>query len=225
MLLLMNRRFAAGFAGLLTILLAACSSGASSTPSASTAAVVSPSASEAAPPVETSASASASEMASASGGVPGLPGDFHGAPDLEALLPRQLGGQQLQVVSFTGDTFMNMGNTGDQSFKDFLDRLGAEPKDISVAIAAAAGDTSSSVTVFRARGTDQSQLENEFESVIQEDASGKLTWRDETIGGKSVKTTTKPEEGNLYMYAKGDTIFVVMTTDASVAEEALSQLP
>jgi hypothetical protein len=223
----MNRRLAAGFAGLLTILLAACSSGASSTPSASTAPVVSASPSQAAPSVEASASASASEseVAAASGGVPGLPGDFHGAPDLEALLPKQLGGQQLQVVSFTGETFMSMGNTGDPSFKDFLDRLGVEPKDISVAIAAGSGDTSSSVTVFRAQGTDQSQLEDEFESSIQQDAGGKLVWKDETIGGKSVKTTSDPDQGNLYIYAKGDTIFVVTTRDASVAEEALSELP
>jgi hypothetical protein len=219
MLLLMNRRIAAGLAGLLTILLAACSSGASSTPSASTAPVVSASASEAAPSVEASASASAD----ASVALPSLP---NSDTALEDLLPDELGGQPLQKTSMKGADFLDSGTTDNQDFKDFLQRLGAQPDDISVAIGfAMTGDSQNSIFAFRVKGVAQDKLTDEFKTSIEQDSSTKLTWQDETIGGKSVVTTTDPDQGKIYVYPKGDTIFFVTSTDASVAEEALSQLP
>jgi hypothetical protein len=219
MLLLMNRRFAAGFAGLLTILLAACSSGASSTPSVSTAPVVSASASEAAPSVEASASASAD----ASVALPSLP---NSDTALEDLLPDELGGQPLQKTSMKGADFLDSGTTDNQDFKDFLQRLGAQPDDISVAIGfALTGDSQNSIFAFRVKGVAQDKLTDEFKTSIEQDSSTKLTWQDETIGGKSVVTTTDPDQGKIYVYPKGDTIFFVTSTDASVAEEALSELP
>jgi hypothetical protein len=217
----MNRRFAAGFAGLLTILLAACSSGASSTPSASTAPVVSASPSQAAPSVEASASASAS--ADASVALPSLP---NSDTALEDLLPDELGGQPLQKTSMKGADFLDSGTTDNQDFKDFLERLGAQPDDISVAIGfALTGDSQNSIFAFRVKGVAQDKLTDEFKTSIEQDSSTKLTWQDETIGGKSVVTTTDPDQGKIYVYPKGDTIFFVTSTDASVAEEALSQLP
>jgi hypothetical protein len=215
----MNRRFAAGFAALLTILLAACSSGASSTPSASAAPVVSASASEAAPSVEASASASAD----ASVALPSLP---NSDTALEDLLPDELGGQPLQKTSMKGADFLDSGTTDNQDFKDFLERLGAQPDDISVASGfALTGDSQNSIFAFRVKGVAQDKLTDEFKTSIEQDSSTKLTWQDETIGGKSVVTTTDPDQGKIYVYPKGDTIFFVTSTDASVAEEALSELP
>jgi hypothetical protein len=215
----MNRRFAAGFAALLTILLAACSSGASSTPSASAAPVVSASASEAAPSVEASASASAD----ASVALPSLP---NSDTALEDLLPDELGGQPLQKTSMKGADFLDSGTTDNQDFKDFLERLGAQPDDISVAIGfALTGDSQNSIFAFRVKGVAQDKLTDEFKTSIEQDSSTKLTWQDETIGGKSVVTTTDPDQGKIYVYPKGDTIFFVTSTDATVAEEALSELP
>jgi hypothetical protein len=215
----MKRRFAAGFAGLLAILLAACSSGASSTPSASAAPVVSASASEAAPSVEASASASAD----ASVALPSLP---NSDTALEDLLPDELGGQPLQKTSMKGADFLDSGTTDNQDFKDFLERLGAQPDDISVAIGfALTGDSQNSIFAFRVKGVAQDKLTDEFKTSIEQDSSTKLTWQDETIGGKSVVTTTDPDQGKIYVYPKGDTIFFVTSTDATVAEEALSELP
>jgi hypothetical protein len=225
----MHRIRIVGLAGLLTIVVAACSSQASTTPSTSTTPIASePPASS--PPATPSAaeSQSAGASASASAGIPGI-GDLHAAPDLEATLPDQLGGQPMQKLSFAGDAFSQMGSTGDQEFKDFLERLNAQPQDISVAVAGGEiGTNSVSVAAFRVKGANADTLETEFRNSMDQDASQKLTWTDETIGGKSVVTTTDPadtEQGKVYVYAKGDTIFFVTSPDPSVATEAITKLP
>jgi hypothetical protein len=225
----MHRIRIAGIAGLLALVVAACSSQASTTPSPSTTPIPSePPASSAAATPSAAQSAGTEASASASAGIPGI-GDFHAAPDLEATLPDQLAGQPLQKLSFAGDAFSQMGSTRDQEFKDFLERLNAQPEDISVAVAGGEiGTNSVSVAAFRVKGANGDTLETEFRNSMDQDASQKLNWSDETIGGKSVVTTTDPadaEQGKVYVYAKGDTIFFVTSPDASIATEAITQLP
>ncbi len=218
----MNRLRAVGLAGLLAMIVAACSSGGSASPSASATPTATPAPPSVAPSDTTEGSASPSLT------IPGV-GDKHGAPELEATLPDTLGGQPLQKVSFGGDAFAQMGNTGDQPFKDFLERLNAKAEDTSVALAGGeVGGASVSITALQVKGTNGDTLENEFRSSVERDASQKLTWKDETVSGKSVVTTTDPssaDQGKLYAYAKGDTIFVITASDPAVAEEALSALP
>lgn len=219
----------AGLTGLLAIFVAACSSQASTSPSASvepvtsTAPSVAPSTAPSSEAAAPSAEASASQDASASFELPS------GDKALEDVLPDKLAGQTLQKLSMTGKDFLDSGTTGQQDFKDFLQRVGAQPDDISVAFAFSMSEQApASIFAFQVKGADESKLASEFKAAIEKDSETKLVWNNETVGGKSVMSTTDPQnadQGKIYVYPKGDIIFFVMTPDASAADEAFSQLP
>ncbi len=217
----MNRFRSAGLAGLLALLVAGCSSSPSSSPSSSAVGVASPT--EAPTPSPTVA-ATSSEAALPSVGLP------HSAPDLEALLPGQLGGKTLQKMSMTGAEFMTNGSDNTE-FAAFLQRLNAKPEDVSVALAVDATDASGSsgIFAFRVKGADSGALEQEMKTSMESGATG-VTWSSETVGGKQVQaakisSSGSPADQTTYLYTKQDIVFAVITADASAADEALSALP
>ncbi len=150
--------------------------------------------------------------------------DINGDPELAARLPTTVGGAQLQVISFRGDTLVAGGGV-DETFQDFLDATGAELDDVSVAFGGTV-DGSISVAAFRVLGVSEDQLEQEFLAASQD--SGDIEGAERaTIGGKDVWTAadaTGSTGASVYLYVKDDTVYFMTGTEAQAAE-ILSALP
>ncbi len=213
----MNRLRTVGLAAVLAMIVAACSNGPASSPSPSATPIATASA---------SASTAASATASASGSsLPSfeLPSN---AKDLEALLPNELGGAPLTKFSMTGADFMTQGDSN-KAFTDFLQRLGAQPDDISVASAFSATTAQGAgMFAFRVKGADSGKLTDEFKKSVETDTPG-ITWSTQTLAGKSVQVaaTGKDTGQKTYLYVREDIVFAVIASDDATAGEALSKLP
>ena len=80
--------------------------------------------------------------------------DLNGDPELAARFPDTVGGEPLEVQSFRGDTFAQIGGA-DPAFEAFLESVDAELSDVSVAFGGAASaesETFLSVGAFRVLG-------------------------------------------------------------------------
>lgn len=192
---------------LLAILLAACG-GAASSPTATATPEPTPT------PVPTPADTDGPPAAS-----PGE--DVNQDPDLEARLPDQIGDIPLQKFSVAGSEFLEQ---ADDEFRDFLDRLSANPEDIAVAVAVSMSqEVQVGIFAFRVGGADEDRLVEEFQRSIEEDATSGVTWEERSVGGRDVQVATDPEapEQRIYLWADGDTIFFVTSPDEALAEEAI----
>ncbi|HET7410711.1 MAG TPA: hypothetical protein VFJ13_10985 [Paracoccaceae bacterium] len=213
-----------GLAAVLTIIVAACSSSASSSPTV-------------APTVSTAPTLGATPSAAATGSESAIPSiDLpNSAPELLALLPDKVGDvasfPQAQVSMNGKDFIAQGGDQGNQEFVDFLQRLGASADDVTVAsktyadLANASGEATA-IFAFRVAGADSSKLLAEMQTAI---ASGEdnVTWQAATLGGKSVQVaaTSQMAGGQTYVYVRSEIVFAVITSDDALAEDALSQLP
>jgi hypothetical protein len=200
--------------GSLLIITAACSGGTSSTATPTPTPTATPAATPAASSVLPS-------------GLPIPSFDLNGDPALAATLPGSVGGYTLQKFSMRGDVFMGSGTVSDPSFQKFLDSVGAKLSDVSVAVGSAtAGTDVFTIVAFRVAGATASALQQEFLGAIA--SSGQVSgWTTQTVGGKSVSvaSNTGTEGGSLYAYVTGDTLYYIVTTNTSLAEQGLSQLP
>lgn len=198
----------ASAAGLLAIVVAACSS-AGTTPSPS--ATLVPTAS----PTPT-ASATASGIALPSLELP------RNATELEALLPDTLGGAQLTKFSMKGSDFVSQSNNAE--LKSWLNGLGKSLNDVSAAYAFdISGGSQTGIFAFRVNGVDHDTLLNGLKQAMQTgDASA--SWSSATVGGKSVFKATASGE-TTYLYGTADLVFFVVANDAATAADALSALP
>lgn len=207
---------------LLTFVVAACSSDQAS-PSASAATT------ETSPEPSVSESEEPSEAPEASGSAAAFPSfDLNGDPELAGRFPDTVGGEPLEVQSFRGDTFAQMGGS-DPSFQEFLDSIGAELEDVSVAFGGSAGsdpDSILSVGAFRVLGASEEELQREFIAASEE--AGDLSGLTETsISGKDVWTADDPSgetELSVFIYTKGDTLYFLTGSEEQVAE-ILAALP
>jgi hypothetical protein len=165
-------------------------------------------------------SPSSSEAATSSGALP----SFVGAPDLEATLPTEAGGISLQAFSMSGPDFVE--GEEDPQFTDFIQSLGADMDDVSVAFAFGAnadGTQTASVFAFRVMGASADELIEAFKTSAEQG----LVWNPATIGGKSVEVSeTTPEFATpVALYATGDVLYFVSSTDPNAFEEILAFLP
>jgi hypothetical protein len=152
--------------------------------------------------------------------------DLNGDPELAARFPDTVGGEPLQVQSMRGDTFMSMGGS-DPSFEAFLDSVGAELSDVSVAFGgAASGQSVLSVGAFRVLGASEDDLEREF--LAAGEASGDMSGMTQTsVGGKDVWTASDASGDtnmSVFIYTKDDTLYFLTGTEEQVAE-ILAALP
>jgi hypothetical protein len=202
-------------AALLSIVLAACSSAGTATAPAS--ASPAPTATPTAEPTPTDSAAAGTPNPLASF-------DFNQDKALEGLLPDAVGDLTLTKYSVKGAEFFSGAGT-DPAFKDFLDRVHAQPDDVSAAFA---GDETNSLSLLALRiaGANTDDLKTEFRRAMEESSSTKIDLTEETVGGKSVLTGFDPDQNsNVYFYVTGDVLFFVTTTDKAVAEAALQKLP
>ncbi|MBA3586148.1 MAG: hypothetical protein H0W41_00755 [Chloroflexi bacterium] len=208
---------------LLAFVVAACSSGeasqsASATPPPATA---EPTASETTEPSQTS---EPNEAPGASGSAAAIPSfDTNGDPDLAGRFPDTVGGEPLSVRSFRGDTFAAMGGS-DPAFDEFLDSVGADLEDVSVAFGGSAAGTTA--LAFRVLGASEDDLEREF-IAASEDAGDVSGLEESSVGGKDVWTAADPSgetTGSAFIYVKDDTVYFLTGTEEQAAE-ILSALP
>ena len=225
----MTRIRTIGLAGVLALMVAACSGGPASSPSATSASTSS------APSVAASQSAAATESQVA---LPTfeLPSN---AKDLEALLPDKIGDVTMQKTSQTGEDFVSDDIQTNQEFTDFLNHLGAQLDDVSVATAIpdfqanpelAADPTAYSIIfAFRVAGADSAKLESEMKTAMAADASEAVTWSPQNVGGKDVQVakivTDSEVNESTYLYTVQDIVFAVISGSADNAAEALGKLP
>jgi len=168
---------------------------------------------------------SESEAAESLGAMPSF--DLNGDPELAARFPDTVGGEPLQVQSFGGETFVQMGGA-DPSFEAFLDSVGADVSDVSVAFGASASAESPLTAIaFRIVGASEDELEREFIAVTEEsaDAPG-LT--QSSVGGKDVWSASVPDGAaagmSIFIYTKDDTLYFLTGSEEQVAE-ILTALP
>ena len=209
----MHRPVLAAPAALLSLLLVACSGGTASAPASATLAPT--------PTVEPTPTATATAA-----GTPNPLASFDLNQDkaLEALLPDTVGNLALTKFSVKGAEFFTGAGT-DPAFKDFLDRVHAQPDDVSAAVAADQGSTLQ-LLALRVAGANTDDLKTEFRRALSESASTTVTLSEATVGGKSVLTGFDPDqEANVYFYVVNDVLFFVTTADKTLAEAALQKLP
>ena len=211
----MHRLSVAAPAALLSIVLAACSSAGTATAPAS--ASPAPTATPTPEPTPTDSAAAGTPNPLASF-------DFNQDKALEGLLPDSVGDLTLTKYSVKGAEFFSGAGT-DPAFKDFLDRVHAQPDDVSAAFAGDQANTLS-LLALRIAGASSDDLKTEFRRAMEESSSTKVDLSEATVGGKSVLTGFDPDQNsNVYFYVTGDVLFFVTTTDKAVAEAALQKLP
>lgn len=171
----------------------------------------------------------APEPAESAGAFPSL--DLPGsAPELEALLPDEIDGVETTKFSMDGPELMEDQEASgiDPEFIAFLERLNAQPDDISIAFAftfTEAGD-SAGIGAFRVAGANTDDLEREFMATMESEGDA-VDWQSATVGGKDVQAAADPDsEGStVYVYTVGDIVFFVTTQDEATAAELLGPLP
>ena len=144
---------------------------------------------------------------------------FHGAQDLEGLLPDSIGGVPVIKASISGTDFMGMG--GSDELQKALSDLGKTPADMSVAFGNAGAST---VFVFRVNGVPASQILNAMFAAETDPA----TITDANFGGKAVKKViASGEDVASYIYTTQDVVFVVTGTGMTDAQlgEVFAALP
>jgi hypothetical protein len=154
------------------------------------------------------------------GGSLGIGNLFHGAPDLEAVLPATMCGAPSLKFSFGGASFGAAAGQIPAFFGDFVGATGKSMADVSFASATSTGSGScADINAFKVNGLDESSLKGFYQTMETSDGN---TPTDANVGGKNVVKTT---DGN-YAYFKGDTVFVVDASgDDAAAATSLQLLP
>ena len=208
----MHPRFRVGAAAAAVLLLvAACGSSASTPTPAPTPA-----------PTPTPAASSAAALPAGSFGLP----DMHQAPDLEAEIPGDVNGVTLTKLSFNGAGMASLGGSSEE-FMAVLGTLGKTPADFTAAVATDMGTSSLDVSAIRIAGVDANALYQAFAADVKKNTPN-VQLSQVSLGGKTVTKGVDPSDtsgGAQYVYTKGDTLFVVSTTDEGLATAALQKLP
>lgn len=185
-------------------------------------------ASEAAATEEATPEPTPTEEPSADETVGAIPSfDLNGDPELAARFPDTVGGEPITVQSFRGDTFM-AGGGADPSFTAFLDSVGADLDDVSIAFGGAmSGESLLTMAAFRVLGANEDELETEFLAASQ--AEGDIEGLEQTsVGGKdvwsAVDATGAMPGAAMYIYVKDDTVYFLTGTEEQAAE-ILAALP
>lgn len=204
----MNRLRAAASAGLVAVLIAACSG---SSPS------------EGAASEEPTATPSPTAAASEGGGLPSLE---PGAGDLDSLLPDEVGGITLQYQFAQGNAVL--GSEGvTPEIQDFLDRVGSSMDDVSIAIGIGVDPSSGggvSIFAIRVAGAGSDALRDEMTQTMETDNDSVVT--EANVGGKDVLTFgTAGQDPEGFMYVHDDVVFLVGASTPELSTEALSLLP
>lgn len=154
-----------------------------------------------------------------------LPSLGEGDPELAGRFPDTVGGLPLQVQSVSGDAFAALGGGADPAFEAFLESVGAEVSDVSVAFGGVNNPEDPtavlSVGAFRVLGASEDVLEEEFIGALGEVGSGPAGFEAATVAGKDVLTADDPTgttENQVFIYTQDDTLYFLTGTEEQVAE-------
>jgi hypothetical protein len=148
------------------------------------------------------------------------------APDLEALLPDQLGGTSLEKASTVGDHILDE-DPWSREMLAFLEGVGKTrtqlrfaqvwvPEEEKVQLDAGA---------FQVPGVDGSALRQALIDSSRP-TSPELTTSTATVAGKHVATVLYPDgRPTLYLYVHDDVVFFIGTADETLASDYLDSLP
>ncbi|MEO8272710.1 MAG: hypothetical protein ABI620_01420 [Chloroflexota bacterium] len=184
----------------LAIILAACGGGAASTAPATQAATLAPATTPLATQPATTGGPSLDPLAS-----------FHGAQDLEALLPDDIAGVPMIKASISGEDYMSSLG-GNEELANALTALNKTPADLKVAFGSAGTGT---IFAFQVNGVPGAQI---LSALFAAQTEGS-TVTDITLGGKAVKKVIASGETTpSYIYATQDVVFVALAgiTDAQL---------
>jgi hypothetical protein len=198
-------------AALLSIVLVACSGGTATAPAS-------------AGPTSTPTPTVAPSPTATAAGTPNplASFDFNQDKALEGLLPDTVGNLTLKKFSLKGAEFFT---SADPEFKGFLDRVHAQPDDVSVA-SATDDNNSLQILALRVAGANTDDLKTEFSRAIEQSSTTTIKLTQATVGGKSVLTGFDPDQqANVYFYVVADVLVFVTTSDKTLAEAALAKLP
>jgi len=199
---------------LILLVAAACSSG--SSPGATTS--------------EAAATPTPSPEPSVAASIPPLPSLGEGAGELADILPTEVGGLTIQYQHMAGEEVFGAEEMPPET-EAFLDRLNAEPSDISSAFGfafdAGASDPLAaggiSIVAFRVAGQDEGTLRAAFVEAMETEA-GTPVGEEVQVGGKTV-TAIGDDETSGYLYVHGDVVFIVGGSPPQLVEEAFAALP
>ena len=155
------------------------------------------------------------------------PGDQHAAPDLEALLPRKIGGVALTYQSTDGTTALAGNDTSTTALVASLTQMGKTAADLDIAEAYDGdGSLDAQIIAFRVKGVGADKLGQAIlDSWLSDGASG-ITSAKTTISGKTVTKVTYSDGGPAdYLYLKGDVVYDLSTSTDSVVTETISLFP
>lgn len=194
----------------IAVLVAACAGGPGGTPSPT----------GASPPAAGGLTTFAAETQAPSTGEPGDddPGDGdapHQVPDLEQMLPAEVGGVPLNRASVRGDEAIEELSLSD----DMIAAIGAAGRSVSDAefAVAAPEDSAFVVVAVRVPGLDAVALRT---ALLANNDPETLPVREGQIAGKSVVSVGESQ----FYYATGDVLFFVLG-DANVANFVIPELP
>jgi len=147
--------------------------------------------------------------------------------DLAGLIPGEASGITLFKFSMTGDEFL--GGAPDPAFAAMLASFGADAENISVATGLGGnteGTESATVFAFRVAGADAQTMITTFQTASNANGSP-LDWHGETIAGKSVQVSSTNDDFQdpIVLSGTGDILFFVTTSDGSITEVILRELP
>lgn len=151
--------------------------------------------------------------------------DTHNAPELEAALPTQVNGVDLQTQSDTG-TGLLTDDEWSTTVTTFLTSVGKTAPDLQFAQAYDPGQTiDGSFEVYRVPGVDGTKLRDTLIQAWKGDFPDlKLT--DVTVGGQKLKRGEfDADTPASYLYVRGDEVFDIWTNDETIVAAAIAALP
>jgi len=154
---------------------------------------------------------------------PAVSAERHVAPELEAMLPKSLGGVALTIESQAGTDLM----TNSAAFDTFLGTLGKTRADFTLASAYAPGGLKGAAGIWRVYGADSSALMGAFKAALQASSNVPLTIEEETIAKHPITrigASGELAQGPLYAFVRSNMILFVQSPDPALAEEAIAKL-
>ena len=142
----------------------------------------------------------------------------HRAPDLEALIPRDVTRPPMFATSVTATEW------GDPLLRRALKRLGVSPRDVQVANGIGGeGAATMTVTLYAVPGAAAADLDREFVTVITLPPRGR--WEDRSVGGKRIHWSSGRQFHVAFWTLDGLVVHASSASDPRALEHLVVRLP
>jgi hypothetical protein len=167
-------------------------------------------------------------LAASCNGALGPPATPFAPEDLSFTLPREVNGLILEVETQTADEISQQLLAGESLRRALVDR-GTEPSDVLAATATGSELNEGEeyryvgITAVRVRGI----IADELSGMVIPMASGVTVWEPRIVGAKSVRQLGEDvsRDSIIYMYPRGEVLYLVLVTSETDGAAALEALP